>query len=91
MLAGWCGIRGLCLACGEDYGDVDTCEYLTEEWYTMQDVVVLLSRRTGLTWLCRRISMFWLSLRIGMHCAVLCKLLLHRTGTPPSLSHPSSW
>jgi hypothetical protein len=28
---------------------------------------------------------FWLSLCIGMHYTMLCKLLLHRIATPPSL------
>jgi hypothetical protein len=37
MLDVWCGIRGLCLACGAEYSDVDTCE-----WYRFYDGVVLL-------------------------------------------------
>jgi hypothetical protein len=67
MLAGWCGIRGLCLACGEESILAMLILVNTEEWYRMWDVVVLLSWHTCLTWLCRRIS--------GCHFALVCTVL----------------
>jgi hypothetical protein len=81
MLVVVCGIRGFCLACGEEYGGAHTCEY--------RRVVPPNVGCCGAALMAYRLDMamsenFWRSLCIGMHCTVLCKLLLHRIATPPS-------